>query len=207
MGYETWPPIGWRNLLWLVGRNKNWNCLSHNGLRAHAQRQFPLFFRGHWQSSFTALTASTLPAIKAVQGDCERVYLTSHSIMGSQLCHEMEVLNITQVHEFWPWDEACTQTTRTVCIHLVTSPVSDETFPLVVLPPEYLLWYQYPGNSLRVFSSMTRVTRVSLTIMGQHFRWFLVFGSNVHVVGTDPCHTSCTAEYPQWVCFAVLWWN
>ena len=30
----------------------------------------------------------------------------------------------------------------------------------------------------------------------QHFRWFLVFGSDVHVVGTDPCHTSRTAEYP-----------
>ena len=40
-------------------------------------------------------------------------------------------------------------------------------------------------------------TRVALR--GQHFRWFLVFGSDVHVVGIESCHTSRTAEYPQCV--------
>ena len=36
--------------------------------------EFPLFFRGHWQSPCTALMAGELPAIRAVQVECERVY-------------------------------------------------------------------------------------------------------------------------------------
>ena len=40
------------------------------------QLEFPPFSRGHWQSTCTALMAGKMPAIRAVQGDCERVYHT-----------------------------------------------------------------------------------------------------------------------------------
>ena len=35
---------------------------------------FPPVFRSHWESLWTALTAGNLPAVKAVQRDCESVY-------------------------------------------------------------------------------------------------------------------------------------
>ena len=72
--YETQPPIGWHHpfvvgwswytlglpqLQWIVGSSDWW--------------EFPPFFRDHWQSPCTALTAGKLPAVMAVQGDCETV--------------------------------------------------------------------------------------------------------------------------------------
>ena len=36
--------------------------------------EFPPLFKCHWQSPCTALSAGNLPAARAVQGDCERVY-------------------------------------------------------------------------------------------------------------------------------------
>ena len=70
----TWPPTGWHHPFvigwskyrlglpqsqWIVGSCDWW--------------EFPLFLRGHWQSPCTALMAGKLPAVRAVQGDCERV--------------------------------------------------------------------------------------------------------------------------------------
>ena len=44
-------------LLWLVGLNKGWDCPCHNGLGAHVKGVNFHFFRGHWQSPCTDLTA------------------------------------------------------------------------------------------------------------------------------------------------------
>ena len=70
VGYETWPPI----LYWMalhfcnwLSLNMDWDCVQLNCIMSSCtQWEFPLFFRFQWQSPCTA-------AIRAVQGDCERV--------------------------------------------------------------------------------------------------------------------------------------
>ena len=84
--YETWPPIGWHHpfvISWSKYRlglhNSQWLWVHMTGGNFHC------FFRGHWQSPCTALMAGKLPAIRVVQGDCDRVYLamnTWHSFQG-----------------------------------------------------------------------------------------------------------------------------
>ena len=72
-------------LLLLAGLDIGWDCLSHNGLD---QWEFTLFFRGHWQSP---CTAPNLPAIRAVQGGCERVYWPQETAGTSySRCHEAQ---------------------------------------------------------------------------------------------------------------------
>ena len=39
-----------------------------------SQMGISTIFQGHWQSPSTTLTAGNLPAIRAAEGDCERVY-------------------------------------------------------------------------------------------------------------------------------------
>ena len=46
-------------------------------------------FRGHWQSPCTALMARQMPAITAVQGDCERVYFSPQSLSSAPLSPEV----------------------------------------------------------------------------------------------------------------------
>ena len=52
------------------GQNVTQSC--YNGL--HDPWKFLPYSEGHWQSPCTALTAGILPAVRAVQGDCETVY-------------------------------------------------------------------------------------------------------------------------------------
>ena len=96
MEYETWSPIdcdhpfvigcskyrlGLPQLWWIGG-----SC---------DQGEFPPFFRGHWQSPCTALTAGKLPAVMAVEGDCETVY-PSHQAM-----HGLPTMATNKQRECW----------------------------------------------------------------------------------------------------------
>ena len=76
LGYETWPPIRWYPpfvIDWSM--NICWDWLHCNGWWACDWWEFaPFFVRPSWQSPCTALMAGNLPAIRAVQGDCGRVY-------------------------------------------------------------------------------------------------------------------------------------
>ena len=67
--YETWPPIGWHQPFKIVYSEyrvglPHLQCI----MGSCDQWEFPLLFKGHWQSPCTALMA-----VSAVQGDCERV--------------------------------------------------------------------------------------------------------------------------------------
>ena len=101
VGYDTWTPIGWHHafviglfsyrlglpqfavqcgLMWLLG--------------------ISVFYRGHRQSPCTALMAGNLPAIRAVQGDCEGVYdgvvCSTKYLPHSWWHHVMEMLSTLQ---------------------------------------------------------------------------------------------------------------
>ena len=58
VGYETWPLIGWRRF-YMIGWAKYWLGLpqSQSIVGSRDPVKFPLFFLGHWQSPWTALTA------------------------------------------------------------------------------------------------------------------------------------------------------
>ena len=55
VGYETWPPFGWHRQF-LIGWSK-YRLESKSTWGSHHWWEFPLFFRGHWQSPCTALMA------------------------------------------------------------------------------------------------------------------------------------------------------
>ena len=67
------PNIDWGkyNLWWILGKLQ---CI----IGSHVRWKFLPFLKSHWQSPCTALMAgilaSKMPALRAVQGDCERVY-------------------------------------------------------------------------------------------------------------------------------------
>ena len=78
LGYETWIPFGWHNHF-VIGWPKYRLGLprSQRLVCSHDRREFPLFFRGHWQSPHTAPRHSPndrqMPVVSAVQRDRERV--------------------------------------------------------------------------------------------------------------------------------------
>ena len=58
LSYETWPPICWHHLLWLVGINIDWDCLVSHGIMGSTDWwKLLLFLMPQWQSLCTALTA------------------------------------------------------------------------------------------------------------------------------------------------------
>ena len=75
VAHETWPLNGWHHPF-VIGWSKYKLGLLQSPwiVGSHDQREFSPFFRGHWQSTSTAPTAGNLPAIRAVQGECETVY-------------------------------------------------------------------------------------------------------------------------------------
>ena len=85
VGYETWPAIGWCHCLHakLVCLNMDWVYLQVKCIIGKLQCIVGWCCRGGIHTDFqrsltipyTALTAGKLPAISAVQGDCERVYV------------------------------------------------------------------------------------------------------------------------------------
>ena len=109
-------------LLWLVGLNVDWDCLvSHCIIGSRDQWEFPLFFRRHWQSLCTAQTAG-MPAVRAVQWDCEIVHAgTSISVNGSAAviwmfsCHWLKMSSefrrvSQQLCEMWPLSMSSSKT-------------------------------------------------------------------------------------------------
>ena len=74
VGYETCPPIGWHHPF-VIHWSKCKLRLPQSQCIVGSQDlwEFLTFFSGLWQSPCTALTAGNLPAVSAVQGDCERV--------------------------------------------------------------------------------------------------------------------------------------
>ena len=73
------PTVGMRHglhhplVLWLAGLNIDWGCLSHNAF--WADMTGGNFHQGHWQSPCMAQMAGKLPTVRAMQRDCERVYV------------------------------------------------------------------------------------------------------------------------------------
>ena len=75
VAYETWPSIGWHHpfgINWFKYRLglPTLQCI----VGSCDWWEFPPFRRGHWQCPCRARTAGKLPTVRAVQGDCERVY-------------------------------------------------------------------------------------------------------------------------------------
>ena len=74
VGYEILLVVVWHHLFviswskYMLGFPQSQSILS-----SHDQLEFSLFFRGHQKSPFTAQTAGKLSAIRAVQGEHERV--------------------------------------------------------------------------------------------------------------------------------------
>ena len=67
------PGVG-ITILWLVRVDIVWNCPSLQWIVGSRDRwEFLPFCKGHWESPCRALTAGKLPAVRAVQWDCERV--------------------------------------------------------------------------------------------------------------------------------------
>ena len=96
VGYETWPPIGLHHPLWLAGLNIGWDCISHNGLTSgnfhHFQRPLTVFLH--------STNSRHLPAVGAVQGNCERVYIfAAQEIFQAQWVYELiiEILRISSL--------------------------------------------------------------------------------------------------------------
>ena len=75
VGYETWPPTGWHHAL-VIGWSKyrlelpqpKWILGSHNWW------EFPPFLQRPLTVPLHSLNGRQMPAVRAVQGDCERVY-------------------------------------------------------------------------------------------------------------------------------------
>ena len=77
VGYATWTPTGWHHPLVTVWSKYGLGLPQSQWIVGSCDRwEFPIF--GHWQSPWTALiyNGRQMPAVKAVQGDCERVYET-----------------------------------------------------------------------------------------------------------------------------------
>ena len=74
-GYRTWLLIG-RHYPLATGLSKYTFGLPQSQWFVDScdRWEFPPFFIGYWEFPCTALSANNLPAVRAVQGDCERVY-------------------------------------------------------------------------------------------------------------------------------------
>ena len=70
-------------LLWLVDLDICWS----QGFGGNSQ--VLTFFKGHWQSPCTTLTAGNLPAVRAVQGGCERVQQIWDYPFSPRVCCEL----------------------------------------------------------------------------------------------------------------------
>ena len=75
VGYETWPPIGW-HLPFVIGWSEDRLGLPSAPL--HYGLKWPVGIPTAFQTSVTVLlhcpNGRQLPTVRAVQGDCERVY-------------------------------------------------------------------------------------------------------------------------------------
>ena len=88
VGYETWPLISWYYPLWLVNVNTGLDCLSHKALYNYMTGGNFHFFRGHWQSP----CAAPMPSTRAVQGDCEIVYIADKHQPPMMPCPQNEII-------------------------------------------------------------------------------------------------------------------
>ena len=121
-------------LLWLVGLILSLGLPESQLTAGLCDRwEFTPFFISHWQSRCTALTAGNLPAVRAVQGDCGRVYHAARSLRSKPgetiarcrllLWHwdgmvtVVTAYNTSGLHFRWGWKGALT--TFWFCIKLV----------------------------------------------------------------------------------------
>ena len=118
-------------LLWLAAINIALDCFSRNGSWAHVTVvDFHDFF--NWQNRCTAVTAGTLPIVRAAQRDREIFYGVLHSIAIPQVFSLFSgFLCIPIMGVFFRWPSTA------------TPPVSRYNTNNWQLPPKYSqhLWY------------------------------------------------------------------
>ena len=81
--YETWPPTGWHQPF-IIGWSKYRLVLPYAAMHYRLMQLVGIttVFQGPLTVSLHSLNSRHLPAVKAVQGDCERVSAWSHAFNG-----------------------------------------------------------------------------------------------------------------------------